>query len=122
MDIHPIKTEADYSAALIEIDRLWGADENTDDGDKLDILITLVDSYEKINYPIAPPDPVEAIKFRMEQMGLTLNDLDAVVGYGGKGAAILNRQLELSVEMIRRLHHDWRIPLESLIGVRHIEA
>lgn len=119
MDIHPIKTEADYSAALAEVERLWGAEENTEDGDKLDILITLVDAYEKIHYPIAPPDPVEAIKFRMEQMGLTANDLDAVVGYGGKGAAILNRQLELSVEMIRRLHQDWRIPLESLIGIQH---
>ena len=67
MDIHPIKTEADYSAALAELDRLWGAEENTDECDKLDILLSLADAYEKAHYPIAPPAPVEAIKFRMEQ-------------------------------------------------------
>jgi HTH-type transcriptional regulator / antitoxin HigA len=117
MDIHPIKTEADYERALGEIERLWGAAANTPKGDKLDILLTLVEAYEQTHYPIDPPDPVEAIKFRMEQMGLTRKDLEPYLGKRGRVAEVLNRQRKLSLNMIRRLHTHLHIPLESLIGL-----
>jgi HTH-type transcriptional regulator/antitoxin HigA len=117
MDIRPIKTEADYERALGEIERLWGATANTPKGDKLDILLTLVEAYEQAHYPIDPPDPVEAIKFRMEQMGLTRKDLEPYLGKRGRVAEVLNRQRKLSLNMIRRLHTHLHIPLESLIGL-----
>jgi HTH-type transcriptional regulator / antitoxin HigA len=117
MDIRPIKTEADYERALGEIERLWGAAADTPKGDKLDILLTLVEAYEQAHYPIDPPDPVEAIKFRMEQMGLTRKDLEPYLGKRGRVAEVLNRQRKLSLNMIRRLHTHLHIPLESLIGL-----
>jgi HTH-type transcriptional regulator / antitoxin HigA len=117
MDIRPIKTEADYERALGEIEQLWGAAVNTPKGDKLDILLTLVEAYEQAHYPIDPPDPVEAIKFRMEQMGLTRKDLEPYLGKRGRVAEVLNRQRKLSLNMIRRLHTHLHIPLESLIGL-----
>jgi HTH-type transcriptional regulator / antitoxin HigA len=117
MDIRPIKTEADYEHALAEIEQLWGAAENTPEGDKLDILLTLVEAYEETHYPIDPPDPVEAIKFRMEQMGLSRKDLEPYIGKRGRVAEVLNRQRSLSLNMIRRLHTHLHIPLESLIGL-----
>ena len=117
MDIRPIKTEADYERALGEIERLWGAAANTPKGDKLDILLTLVEAYEQAHYPIDPPDPVEAIKFRMEQMGLSRKDLEPYIGARGRVAEVLNGQRKLSLTMIRRLHTHLHIPLESLIGL-----
>jgi HTH-type transcriptional regulator/antitoxin HigA len=116
MDIRPIKTEADYERALVEVEQLWGAAENTPEGDKLDILLTLVDAYEQAHYPIDPPDPVEAIKFRMEQLGLRGKDLEPYIGKRGRVSEVLNRQRGLSLNMIRRLHVHLHIPLESLIG------
>lgn len=122
MNIRPIKSEADYDAALAEIERLWGAEPNTAKGDKLDVLLMLVDAYEKEHYPIDPPDPVEAIKFRMEQMGLTRKDLETYIGSRGRVSEVLNHKRELSLKMIRQLHHNLNIPLESLIGrsTKHI--
>ena len=117
MDIRPIKTEADYERALADIERLWGAAENTPEGDTLDILLTLVEAYEKDYYPIDPPEPVEAIKFRMEQMELSRKDLEPYIGARGRVAEVLNRQRKLSLTMIRRLHTHLHIPLESLIGL-----
>jgi HTH-type transcriptional regulator / antitoxin HigA len=117
MDIRPIKTEADYERALADIERLWGAAENTPEGDRLDVLLTLVEAYEKDHYPMDPPDPVEAIKFRMEQMGLSRKDLEPYIGPRGRVAEVLNGQRKLSLTMIRRLHTHLHIPLESLIGV-----
>ena len=117
MDIHPIKTAADYDRALADIERLWGAAENTPEGDTLDILLTLVEAYEKEHYPMDPPEPVEAIKFRMEQMGLSRKDLEPYIGTRGRVAEVLNGQRKLSLPMIRRLHTHLHIPLESLIGL-----
>jgi HTH-type transcriptional regulator / antitoxin HigA len=117
MNIRPIKTEADYERALADIEQLWGAAVNTPKGDKLDILLTLVEAYEHAHYPIDPPDPVEAIKFRMEQLGLTRKDLEPYLGKRGRVAEVLNRQRKLSLNMIRRLHTHLHIPLESLIGL-----
>ncbi len=116
MNIQPIKTEQDYDKALAEIEEFWGADEGTENGDKLDILLILVDDYEKIHYPILPPDPIEAIKFRMEQMNLSRKDIEPYIGGRGRVSEILNYQRKLSLNMIRSLHSNLSIPLENLIS------
>ncbi len=116
MDIQPIKTEKDYDAALQLIEELWDSEEGTAEGDRLDILITLVDAYEQINHPIYPPDPVAAIEFHMDQNELTRADLEAYIGTRARVSEVLNRKRGLSIEMIRNLHEGLGIPLESLIA------
>jgi HTH-type transcriptional regulator/antitoxin HigA len=115
MDIHPIKTEADYDAALAQTERLWGAEQGTVGGDYLDVLLVLVEAYEAKHHPINPPDPVEAILFRMEQMNLTRKDLESMIGSRGRVSEVINRRRPLSLPMIRNLHRELHIPLESLI-------
>lgn len=115
MNIKPIKTEADYNATLDEIEPLWGAPSGTPEGDKLDVLATLVEAYELKHHPIYPPDPVEAIKFRMDQLGMTRKDLEPYLGPRSRISEIFNRKRELSLTMIRSLHKRLGIPLESLI-------
>ncbi len=114
-DIKPIRTEADYEAALAEMERLWGAPVGTPEGDRLDVLATLVDAYESQHYAMDPPDPIEAIKFRMEQQGLTRRDLEVLIGTRTRVAEVLNRRRNLSIHMIRRLHEKLGIPAEILI-------
>lgn len=114
-EIKPIRTEADYDAALSEIERLWGAKSGTPKGDRLDVLATLIEVYEERRYPIDPPDPIEAIKFRMEQQGLTRKDLEAMIGTRTRIAEVLSRKRSLSIAMIRRLHKSLGIPAEILI-------
>ena len=114
-EIKPIRTEADYEAALAEVERLWGAKLGTQRGDRLDVLATLVDAYENEHYPMDPPDPIEAIKFRMEQQGLTRKDLEALIGTRTRIAEVLSRKRGLSIAMIRRLHEKLGIPAEVLI-------
>jgi len=116
MDIQPIKTEQDYNLALSTIEELWHAKEGTDEGDILDILITLVDAYEQINHPIYPPDPVSAIEFHMDQNELTRIDLEEYIGTRARVSEVLNEKRGLSIEMIRNLHEGLGIPLESLIA------
>lgn len=116
MNIHPLKAKTDYEKALSEIEKLWGTKKNTKDGDKLDILIILVEAYEKEHYPIDPPDPIEAIKFRMDQMNLSRKDLEPYIGKRGRVSEVFNRQRSLSLKMIQKLHFNLNIPLESLIG------
>jgi HTH-type transcriptional regulator/antitoxin HigA len=113
--IRPIKTVADYNAALAEIDRLWDAKPDTPAADRLDVLTTLVEVYEAEHYPIDPPDPIEALKFRMEQQGLDRADLQPYIGSRARIAEILNGKRSLTLAMIRRLHDGLGIPLESLI-------
>lgn len=115
MKIKPIKTETDYDTALAEIDKLWAAEPGTPKGDTLDILITLVEAYEREHYPISLPDPIEAIKFRMEQSGLTRKDLEPYIGSRARVSEVLNHKRDLSLNMIRQLHTHLQIPLESLI-------
>ena len=117
MDIQPIKIEADYDRTLAEINRLWGADPDTPEGDRLDILMTLVEAYEAEHHRIDPPDPVDAILFRMEQQGLTRKDLEPILGSRSRVSEVLNRTRSLSLEMIRNLHKRLNIPLESLVGM-----
>lgn len=115
MQIKPIKTVDDNRAALARIEQLWDAMPNTPEGDELEVLATLVEAFEEANYPIAPPDPIEAIKFRMEQQGLEDKDLVPFLGQRSRVTEILNRQRRLSISMIRKLHDGLRIPLDSLV-------
>lgn len=115
MKIAPIKTESDYDAALAAIDRLMDAEPNTPRGDRLDVLVTLVEAYEAKRWAVAPPDPIEAIELRMEQRGLTRRDLQRILGGSGRVSEILNRRRPLSVEMMRRLHRELAIPAESFM-------
>jgi HTH-type transcriptional regulator/antitoxin HigA len=114
-EIKPIRTKRDYEAALAEIERLWGAKANTPQGDRLDVLATLIDAYETEHYPMDPPDPIEAIKFRMEQQGLTRRDLEEIIGTRTRIAEVLSRKRGLSITMIRRLHERLGISAEVLI-------
>lgn len=114
-EIKPIRSEADYEAALAEVERLWGAPSGTPDGDRLDVLATLIDVFEAEHHPIDPPDPIEAIKFRMEQRGLTRKDLEGILGSRTRIAEVLNRRRGLSISMIRRLHDKLGILAEVLI-------
>ncbi|HEU6452262.1 MAG TPA: helix-turn-helix domain-containing protein [Gemmatimonadaceae bacterium] len=116
MDIKPIKTEADYDAALREIDRLMDAELDTARGDKLDVLVTLVEAYEEKHWAISPPDPIEAIKLRMEQRGLSRTELGRILGCSsGRVSEILNRKRPLSVGMMRKAHTELNVPAESLL-------
>jgi HTH-type transcriptional regulator / antitoxin HigA len=114
-ELKPIRTEADHEAALAEVERLWGAKSGTPDDDRLDILATLIDAYEAEHYPMDPPDPIEAIKFRMEQQGLTRKDLEPIIGTRTRVAEVLNRKRGLSIDMIRRLHERLGISADVLI-------
>jgi HTH-type transcriptional regulator / antitoxin HigA len=114
-ELKPIRSEADYESALAEVERLWGAKSGTPDGDRLDVLATLIDAYEAEHYPIDPPDPIEAIKFRMAQQGLTRKDLEPIIGTRTRVAEVLNRKRGLSIDMIRRLHERLGISADVLI-------
>jgi len=114
-EIKPIRSEADYEAALAELERLWGASSGTPDGDRLDVLATLIDAYESEHHPVDPPDPIEAIKFRMEQQGLTRKDLEGILGSRTRIAEVLNRRRGLSINMMRQLHEKLGISAEILI-------
>jgi len=114
-EVKPIRSRRSYEAALKAVERLWGAKSGTRDGDRLDVLATLIDAYEAEHYPMDPPDPIEAIKFRMEQQGLTRRDLEELIGTRTRIAEILNRKRGLSIGMIRRLHERLGISAEVLI-------
>ena len=114
-ELRPIRTETDYEAALAEVGRLWGAKSGTPTGDRLDVLVTLIEAYEDKHYPMDPPDPIEAIQFRMEQQGLTRKDLEPMIGTRNRIAEVLNRKRGLSIEMIRSLHDKLGISAEVLI-------
>jgi HTH-type transcriptional regulator/antitoxin HigA len=115
MDIQPIKTEADYAAALHEIEGLMDAAPDTPEGDRLDVLVTLVEAYEAKHYPIAAPDPIAAIVHRMEALGLTRKDLEPLLGGRGRVSEVLARKRPLSLTMIRKLAKTLHIPAEVLI-------
>jgi HTH-type transcriptional regulator/antitoxin HigA len=114
-DIKPIRGKKDYEAALAEVERLWSAKSGTPRGDRLDVLATLIEVYEDKHFPTDQPDPIEAIKFRMEQQGLTRKDLGELIGTRTRVAEVLARKRGLSISMIRRLHAKLGIPAEVLI-------
>lgn len=115
MEIKPVRTKADYRAALEEIESLMAAERNTPEGERLDVLVTLVEAYEGKHYPLDLPDPVEAIKFRMEQKGLSPKDLVPIIGRINRVYEVLSRKRPLTLAMIQRLHRELGIPAESLI-------
>ena len=116
MDIKPIKTEQDYNSSIRRIEELWGAKRDTPEGDELDLLVTIVESYEIKHYPIAPPDPIDAIKFRMEQMGMTKADMVKYLGSQSRVSEILNRKRSLTLKMVKSLYKGLRIPADILLA------
>lgn len=119
MDIKPIKTKADYQAALKEIEGLMQARPRTAKGDRLEVLVTLVEAYEARHYPLDLPDPVEAIKYAMESKGLTVKDLEPMIGRTNRVYEILSRKRPLTLKMIWELHRRLGIPAESLVRPTH---
>lgn len=115
MNIKPIRNEEDYQNALQKLDEIFDAKKGTEEGDELEILIILVDNYENEHFPIGMPDPIEAIKFRMEQMGMKQKDLEEVFGFKSRVSEILNKKRKLTLEMVRKLNTTLHIPTEVLI-------
>jgi len=115
MNIKPVRTKADHRAALKEIESLMSARANTAEGERLDVLVTLVEAYERKHFPMDMPDPVEAIKFVMEQRGLTVKDLEPMIGRTNRIYEVLNHKRPLTLKMIWRLHQGLGIPAECLI-------
>jgi HTH-type transcriptional regulator/antitoxin HigA len=115
MEIKPIRTDAEHEAALREIERLWGAPEQTPDGDRLEVLLALVEAYEHARHPIDWPSPIDAIRFRLDQLGLDRRALIGVIGTRSRVHEVLNGVRALSLAMIRRLHERFDIPAEVLI-------
>lgn len=117
MVICPIKTLENYNNALFRIDALMDARPDTEEGDELDVLATLVEAYERNHFPIESPDPVAAILFRMEQTGIDRKDLEPFLGGRSRVSEVLSRKRNLSMNQIRKLHHGLNIPLKNLMGV-----
>ena len=115
VELKPIRNEVDYERAMAEVERLWGAPDGSPEGDRLDVLTTLIEAFELVHYPIDPPDPIDAILFRMEQQGLTRKDLEPMIGSRARIAEVLSRKRGLSIAMIRRLHDALGIPADVLI-------
>lgn len=116
MDIKAIKSEADYHQALKRLEAIFHSPANSEEGDEADILSILIEKYEDDHYPIEAPDPIEAIKFRMEQMGMSNKDLADIIGYKSRVSEIFSRKRKLTLKMIRNLHEKLKIPYESLIA------
>lgn len=115
MKIKVIKTEEDYNKALVRLDEIFDAPVNSQEGDEAELLSILIENYENEYYPIEAPDPIEAIRFRMEQLNMNKKDLADVIGYKSRVSEILSRKRKLSLNMIRKLHKKMRIPYESLM-------
>lgn len=115
MNIHLIKTEENYNQALKRLDEIFDAKKGTEEGDELELLGILIEQYENEHFPIDLPDPIEAIKFRMEQLGYNQNDLAKIIGFKSRASEILNKKRKLSLEMIRLIHTSLNIPTEVLI-------
>ena len=116
MTIKPIRNDDDLTAAFHRLEAIFQAEEQTPEADERDVLVTLVEAYENKHFDFGPADPVEAIKFRMEQQGLTARDLERFIGPSGRVSEVLNRKRPLSLAMIKRLHDGLKIPYESLLA------
>ena len=122
MDIRPIKNDADHARALAQVERLWGAAPGTPEAEHLEVLVTLIDLYEAQHHVIDPPDPIEAIRFRMEQQDLTRKDLEPLLGSRARVSEVLSRKRPLTLAMIRRLRDHLGISADVLIGHEDDEA
>lgn len=118
MEVKPIKSESDYDRALRRVEELWGSPQGSSEGDELEVLVTLVEAYERDHYPVDLPDPVEAIKFRLEQEGKGLGALIGVIGQRTRVYEVMRGDRPLSLNMIRKLHEELQIPAEVLIQPR----
>ena len=116
MNIRPIRSDDDLRAAFKQLERVFQAQEGTPEADEMEILVTLIEAYEHKNFAMGPSDPVEAIKFRMEQQGLTAKDLEVYIGPSGRVSEVLSRKRRLSLQMVKRLHDGLHIPYESLLS------
>ena len=116
MNIKPIRNDDELHAAFRRLEAIFQSEEGTAAADEMEVLVTLIEAYEYKHYPIGPPDPVDAIKFRMEQQGLTPHDLEPYIGPSGRVSEVLNRKRPLSLRMVKRLHDGLRIPYESLLA------
>lgn len=116
MEIKVIKTESDYNEALKRLEVIFDAPIESKEGDEAELLSILIERYEDVHYPIEAPDPIEAIKFRMEQMNMDNNDLAKVIGYKSRVSEVFNKKRKLTLNMIRNLHDKMKIPYESLIA------
>jgi len=119
MTIKPIRNDDDLKAVFRRLESIFQAEEQTTDADERDVLVTLVEAYENKHYDFGPADPVEAIRFRMEQQGLTARDLERFIGTSGRVSEVLNRKRPLSLRMVKRLHDGLKIPYESLLAEAH---
>ncbi|WP_209332559.1 helix-turn-helix domain-containing protein [Lunatimonas salinarum] len=115
MEIRPIKNMEDYDKALERLELIFDAKKGTEEGDELEILTILIDTYEKENFPIDFPDPIEAVKFRMEQLNMKQKDLAATIGFKSRVSEVLNKKRKLTLDMIRKLHEELNIPTNILI-------
>ncbi|MFN6944499.1 MAG: type II toxin-antitoxin system HigA family antitoxin [Cytophagaceae bacterium] len=120
MEIRPIRNINDYNEALEKLELIFDAKQGTPEGDELEILTILIDKYEKENFPIDLPDPIEAVKFRMEQLNMKQKDLAATIGFKSRISEVLNRKRKLTLDMIRKLHEQLNIPTNILIKEYHI--
>ncbi len=116
MTIRPIRNDDDLAAVFRRLEVIFQAQENTPEADERDVLVTLVEAYENKHYDLGPSDPVEAIKFRMDQQGLTPRDLESYIGPSGRVSEVLNRKRPLSLRMVKNLHEGLKIPYESLLA------
>lgn len=116
MNLKPIRNETDLQKAFVRMEELWGAQPGTASADELEVLAILIERYEDQHYPIGPSNPIEAIKFRMDQLGLSMRDLEPFIGSSGRVSEVLNAKRSLSLAMIKRLHVGMNIPYESLLG------
>ncbi len=122
MDLFPIRTDEDHINALKEIERLWGAEPGTEDGNRLDILMDLVEHYEDQHFPIEAPDPIELISLFMEENGLNQTDFGNVIGSQPRASEVLKKKRSLNLAMIRKVTAAWKIPAEPLIAPYHLEG
>ena len=116
MEIKPIKTDEDYKEAIHQIEKLWGAKRNSPEGDELDLLCTIVESWEMKHFPILPPDPIDAILFRMEQMNMTKSDMAKYLGSQSRVSEVLGRKRRLTLKMVKSLYKGLKIPAEILLA------
>ncbi len=116
MNIKPIRSDADLQNAFHQLDKVFQAKQGTVEADEMEILVTLIEAYENKHHPISPPNPIDAIKFRMEQQGLKAKDLEIFIGSSGRVSEILNKKRPLSLLMVKRLHNGLNIPYESLLA------
>jgi HTH-type transcriptional regulator/antitoxin HigA len=123
MDIHPIRTEADYDAALKKIELYFKREPEpgSPEADQFDVLVALIAAYERKRWPVDPPDPVDAIRYCMEQQGYTQSDLATLIGSRSRASEILSRKRSLTLDMVRKLHGEWGIPAESLLRTYDLE-